>query len=178
MFTLKVFSKKVKKNEEGEKMRSKCGKAFQNVLTREIECFSYNPQQNYYDVVRDASKKGYQQSIFTSSVMISLIEDFLLQFAGFVTEIEFLVEDEDLDREIKVLIDKMKVNGAYWEILKEKLSFLSRYDSIDIKKVSITSKSGAGFLLSLQVNGIFIVSENAYDFVSTEISRVVRRVIA
>lgn len=159
-------------------MYSKYGKAFQNVSTREIECFPYDPQQNYYDVVRDASKKGYQQSIFTSSVMISLIEEFLLQFDAFITEIEFLVEDADLDQEIKALLDKMKGNGAYWEILKEKLSFLSRYDSIDIKKVSITGRRGTGFLLSLQVNGIFSVSENAYDFVSTEISRVVRRMIA
>lgn len=37
-------------------MRSQYGKAFQNILTREIECFSYDPQQNYYDVVQDAVK--------------------------------------------------------------------------------------------------------------------------
>ena len=35
-----------------------------------------------------------------------------------------------------------------------------------------------GFLLSLQVNGIFIVSENAYEAVSDEIGKIVRRVIA
>lgn len=159
-------------------MRNKYGKTFQNVLTREIECFSYNPQQNYYDMVQDASKRGYQQSIFTSSVMISLIEDFLLQYDAVISEIEFLVDDVELDQEIKEILDKMKDNGVYWEKLKEKLSFLSLYDSIDIKKVSIISECGVGFLLSLQVNGIFVVSENAYTLVSTEISRVVRRVIA
>ena len=72
----------------------------------------------------------------------------------------------------------MKDNGAYWEILKEKLSFLSKYDSIDIKKVSIKSRQGMGFLLSMQVNGIFDVTENVYDLVATEICNVVRRVIA
>ena len=55
---------------------------------------------------------------------------------------------------------------------------MSKYDSIDIKKVSIKSKQGNGFLLSLQVNGIFDVTENAYDLVATEICNVVRRVIA
>ncbi len=35
-----------------------------------------------------------------------------------------------------------------------------------------------GFLLSLQVNGIIIVSENAYESVSDEISKIVRRVVA
>ena len=155
-------------------MRSGYGKIFQ---TREIECFSYNPQQNYYDIVQDAAKRGYQQSIFTSSVMISLIEYFLLKHNALVTDIEFLVEDTALKQEINVLLDKMKENGAYWEILKEKLSFLSRYDSIDIKKVNITGRDGVGFLLSLQVNGIFTVSENVYESVSDEISKIVRRVI-
>lgn len=159
-------------------MRSEYGKIFQNVQTREIECFSYNPQVNYYDIVQDMSKRGYQQSIFTSSVMISLIEYFLLKHNALVIGIEFLVEDTTLDGEINILLDKMKCNGAYWEILKEKLSFLSRYDSIDIKKVNITGRDGMGFLLSLQVNGIFIVSENVYESVSDEIVKIVRRVIA
>lgn len=159
-------------------MRNICGKVFQNIQTRDIECFLYDPQQNYYYVVQNASKSGYQQSIFTSSVMIALIEEFLLKYNSIVTEIEFLVEDEELNQEIKKIIGQMKDNGAYWEILKDKLSFLSKYDSIDIKKVSIKSKQGNGFLLSLQVNGIFDVTENAYDLVATEICHVVRRVIA
>lgn len=155
-------------------MRNICGKVFQNIQTRDIECFLYDPQQNYYYVVQNASKSGYQQSIFTSSVMIALIEEFLLKYNSIVTEIEFLVEDEELNQEIKKIIGQMKDNGAYWEILKDKLSFLSKYDSIDIKKVSIKSKQGNGFLLSLQVNGIFDVTENAYDLVATEICNVVR----
>lgn len=158
-------------------MRNVYGKVFQNILTRDVEYFLYDPQQNYYDVVQKASKRGYQQSIFTSSVMIALIEEFLLKFNAIVSEIEFLVEDEELNQEIKEILEKMKDNGAYWEILKEKLSFLSKYDSIDIKKVSIKSKQGMGFLLSMQVNGIFDVTENVYDLVATEICNVVRRVI-
>lgn len=159
-------------------MRNVYGKVFQNILTRDIECFSYDPQQNYYYVIQNASKRGYQQSIFTSSVMISLLEEFLLNYSAIVTEIEFLVDDDELNQEIKEIISKMRDNGAYWEILKDKLSFLSKYDSIDIKKVSIKSKKGVGFLLSLQVNGIFNVTENAYDLVAKEICDVVRRVIA
>ena len=130
-------------------MRNICGKVFQNIQTRDIECFLYDPQQNYYYMVQNASKRGYQQSIFTSSVMIALIEEFLLKYNSIVTEIEFLVEDEELNQEIKKIIGKMKDNGAYWEILKDKLSFLSKCDSIDIKKVSVKSKQGNGFLLIL-----------------------------
>lgn len=58
------------------------------------------------------------------------------------------------------------------------LSFLSEYDSIDIKKVTIKSKHENGFLLNLQANGIFEVTKNAYDLAATEICNVVRKVIA
>ena len=159
-------------------MHKICGKAFQNIQTGDIECFLYDPQQNYYHVVQNALRNGYQQSIFTSSVMIALIEEFLLKYNSIVTEIEFSVEHKELNQEIKKIIGQMKDNGAYWVILKDKLSFLSEYNSIDIQKVSIKSKHGNGFLLSLQANGIFDVSENAYDLVATEICNVVKRVIA
>lgn len=40
-------------------MRNVYGKVFQNILTRDVEYFLYDPQQNYYDVVQKASKRGY-----------------------------------------------------------------------------------------------------------------------
>lgn len=105
--------------------------------------------------------------------MLALIEEFLLNYNSIVTKIEFLVEDEELNQEINKIIGQMKDNGAYWEILKDKLSFLSKYDAINIKKVSIKSQQGNGFLLNLYVNGIFDVTENAYNLVATEICNVV-----
>lgn len=158
-------------------MHKICGKVFQNTQTGDIECLLYDPQQNYYYVVQNALKSGYQQSIFTSSVMIALIEEFLLKHDSIVTEIEFSVEDEELNQEIKKIIGHMKDNGAYWAILKDKLSVLSEYNSIDIQKVSIKSKQENGFLLNLQENGIFGVTKDAYDLVATEICNVVRKVI-
>lgn len=99
-------------------MQNICGKVFQNIQTKDIECFLYDPQQDYYYVVQNALKGGYQQSIFTPSVMIALIEEFLLKYNSIVTEIEFSVENEELNQEIKKIIGKMKYNGAYWARLK------------------------------------------------------------
>ena len=153
-------------------MRNICGRVFQNTQTKEVKCFLYEPQNNYCYVV-DVSKSGYQQCTFTTSAMIVLVGKFLLKHNSIVTEIEFLVEDEELNQEINKIIGQMKDNVAYWKILKDKLSFLSKYDAIDIKKVSIKSQQGNGFLLNLHVNGIFDVTENVYDLVATEICNVV-----
>jgi len=110
--------------------------------------------------------------------MISLIEHFLLNHNALVTSIEFLIEDTDLVCDINILLDKMKNNGAYWGVFKDRLTFLSRYDLCDIKKVSIIGRDGTGFLLDLQVNGVFVVSGNVYKSISDEICKVVRSVVA
>ena len=159
-------------------MRNLYGKVFKNTQTGEVKCFPYDPtNQNYYAFVQEANKSGFQQSIFTSSVMISIIEHFLFKHSAVLSEIEFLIEDELLNQEINNILAKMKDNAAFWSQLKERLAFLSRYDSIDIKKIKLKGFDDGGFLLTLRVNGIVVVSENAYNTLSIEISEIVRKVI-
>lgn len=115
-------------------MRVQYGKLYQNVKTKEFKCFSYDPTDDYYANVKNITEQGYRQIIFTSSVMLSLIENFLLFYNASIVSIEFMEEDEELDVELKNILSMLKNNGAYWGILKEKLAFLSRYDSVDIKR--------------------------------------------
>lgn len=159
-------------------MRSQYGKLYQNIATKEFKCFSYNPAGDYYASVRTITEHGNRQSIFTSSVMLSLIEHFLLFHNASIVNIEFMEEDKELDTEIKNILSMMKTNGAYWSVLKEKLAFLSRYDSVDIKRVEMKVTNGAGYLVSMQVNGIVAVTENAYDTATNEIVKVLGRVLA
>ena len=158
-------------------MRNYYGKLFQNVCNKEIKCFTYNPKQDYYTMIQKHINEGYQQIIFTSAVMLSLTEHFLLFHSSILNRIEFVSEDETLNEEIRSLLERMKSNGTYWERLKSRLDFLSRYDSIDVKKIELRCPKGEGFLVTLQVNGIIIVSEKAYCPVAKEIVDVVRRVI-
>lgn len=159
-------------------MSNQYGKLYQNIMTKEIKCFSYNPAGDYYASVRTITELGNRQTIFTSSVMLLLIENFLLSHNASIVNIEFMEEDEELDKEIKKILSMMKTNGAYWSVLKERLAFLSRYDSVDIKCVEIRVTDGAGYLVSMRVNGIIAVSENAYDTATNEIVKVLRRVLA
>lgn len=64
-------------------------------------------------------------------------------------------------------------NSGYWEILKQKISFLSQNDSIELKKVSFRKLTEGGALFSIQVNGLIVVSENEYNNITKEISRIV-----
>ena len=158
-------------------MLNKYGKLFRRVVEEEIQCFSYNPQEDYYSMVNKLVDKGYQQCIFTSPIMISCIEHFLFQHSAQLLNIEFLVEDDSLEEEVHTLIEKMRYNGIYWSKLKSKLEFLSNDESVDIKKVQIRCNEHGGYLLTLQVNGVVYTDSKHYESTANEIVKIVRRVI-
>jgi hypothetical protein len=154
-------------------MISKHGKLFKRLSTNQVVCIPYNnTEQNYYTFIQNMKNEGYNQCIVTSDIMIKIIEYFILRGSIEITSIEFMVEDEELETEIRSIVDLMKQNAGYWEVLKQKLAFLSQNDSIEIKKVNFRYLEGLGALFSVQANGIIIVSENAFNTLSNIILQV------
>lgn len=155
----------------------KCGKLYQDIFLKEFRWFpSGNLADDYYAKVKTITNKGYRQIIFTSSIMLALIEHFLLSHNSCIVNIEFTKEDEELGT-IKSLLDMMKINKTYWNVLKEKLELLSKHD-IDIKRVEMkVMDNDVEYLMSIQVNGVIAVTDNAYDTVTNEIVEVVERIL-
>ena len=158
-------------------MQNTYGKLFRHATEEEVQCFSYDPQEDYYSMVNKLVDKGYQQCIFTSPIMISCIEHFLFHHSAQLLDIEFLVKDDSLKEEVHALIEKMSYNGIYWSKLKSKLEFLSNDESVDIKRVQIRCNEDMGYLLTFQVNGVVYTDSNHYESTSNEIVEIVRRVI-
>lgn len=152
-------------------LKFKRGKFFQNTQSREIQAVPYDSNCDYYDFIREEQKAGFRQTIITSDIMIKLSEYFLTNHNTTITSIDFLVDDEELQGEISNILTSLANNGVYWTILKDKLQFLRKYDSIDIKRINFTIKEGDGILLSLYVNGVFSISENGYDEISKQIAK-------
>ena len=156
----------------------KCGKLYQDIFLKEFRWFpTGNLADDYYAKVKTITEKGYRQIIFTSSIMLALIEHFLLSHNSCIVDIEFTKEDEELSV-VKGLIGMTKTNKAYWNVLKEKLELLSKHD-IDIKRVEIKMMDGGiEYLMSIQVDGIVTVTDgNVYHTVTNEIVKVVERIL-
>ena len=152
-------------------MTNTFGKLFRNLSTNKINCFKYNENQNYYGFVQEVLKQGYNQCIVTSDLMIKIMEHFLLNYKVKTLSIEFMNEDDELTQEIDSILELMKENAVYWEILKSKLSFLSENDSIEMKKVEFKYLDGVGSLFSVRVNGIIVVSKHDFDKISGIIAK-------
>lgn len=155
----------------------KCGKLYQDIFLKEFRWFpTGNLAYDYYAKVKTITNKGYRQIIFASPTMLALIEYFLLSHNSCIVNIEFTKEDEELGT-IKSLLDMMKINKTYWNVLKERLELLSKHD-IDIKRVEMkVMDNDVEHLMSIQVNGVVTVTDNAYDNVTNEIVKVVERTL-
>lgn len=155
----------------------KHGKLYQDIFLKEFRWFpTSNLAYDYYAKVKTITNKGYRQIIFASPIMLALIEHFLLSHNSCIVNIEFTKEDEELGT-IKSLLDMMKINKTYWNVLKEKLELLSKHD-IDIKRVEMkVMDNDVEYLMSIQVNGVVTVTDNAYDTVTNEIVEVVERIL-
>lgn len=153
-------------------MANKYGKLFKNSSTDRICYFSYDEKQNYYAFIQEMLQQGYHQCIVTSDIMIKIIEHYILSGTVEVTSIEFMIEEDDLEGDIAALLKLMKKNQGYWDVLKQKLSFLSENDSIEMKRVNFRKIVENGSLFSIQVNGIIIVSDFDFDNVSESISKI------
>lgn len=154
-------------------MNCKYGKLFKNLSTNQVCCLQYDKNQNYYAFIKEMHDKGFNQCIVTSDIMIKIIQKFVLKGNIEIISIEFMVDDSELEAEISGILQAMKQNAGYWDVLKQKLKFLSQDDSIEMKKVSFRSLNGMGALFSIQVNGVMIISETEFENVSKSVSKII-----
>lgn len=146
-------------------MKMKRGKIFQNIASGQIVDVEYNLTDAYFEFIQLQQSLGNRQVIITSSIMIQVAELLLTKYSAELASIEFMIDSDELDEEIAYLIECQKNNKAYWSVLKEKLQFLQKEDSVEIKRISFSSKEYCS-TLDIYVNGIFQSSDTAYGIFS------------
>lgn len=154
-------------------MIEKYGKFFRNLSNSKISCFQYDINQNYYTLIREKQNEGFAQCIITSNIMIEIMQYFILKGDTSIISIEFMVEHDEIEDEIKFILKRMKENIIHWIDLKEKILFLSQNDCIEVKKIELKNINGLGYIFSIQVNGIIIVPEEKFDRVSNMIAGII-----
>ena len=150
-------------------MRNKIGKLFQNIETRKVTAYVYEEKNEYYPFVETIQKQGNNQCIITSDIMLKFMEHFLYKHNAKIVSIEFMIEDDVLQSEINQMLKTMDAKPIFWEKLKQKLLFLSEENCIDLRSVLFKCPE-EDYLLCIMVNGLFTVSDSAYDNVARELS--------
>lgn len=144
---------------------------------KKIFCIDLNDDVEYYSFLREMHEEGYRQVIITSEIMVHLIEYFVIEKGLFVSDLEFMEDDEELKNEITELITVVFENKAFLSRLIEKLNFLSEKSSIDIQRIYFKGRNQDGVAVNfyLQSNGIIGIDKKNFLFVSNEVSNLIER---
>lgn len=150
-------------------MRNKVGKLFQNIKTRKVSAYEYIEKNKYCAFVDMMQKKGNTQCIVTFDIMLKFMEHFLYKHNAKITAINFMGEDESLQKEIIALLNKMDKKPFFGNSLKLELLLLNKDNHVEIQSVDFKC-SEDGFLLSLLATGLFTVTDSSYSKVADELS--------
>lgn len=145
---------------------------------RKIIPVPYDDRVDYYMFVKEHHDAGFRQVIVTSEVMIQLIQKIVIR--GFrVSRIEMVEDDDELDQQVRVLLDRIYKKPACLSELISLLSFLSEKSSIEIQQISIRGRTEDGIAVEgfIQSNGLLgmnrEVSDRAFADIGAEVGRCV-----
>lgn len=137
---------------------------------RQICYIPFDDSCEYYDFLKKFHDKGYKQIIITSELMSDLMRFFCQEKNLSVYKIVLMEDDEDLDAELKDILQKMELDRSYFERLLNEIRFLSEQSSIDINRIYFKGRyNGVAVRFFIQANGIIGVIPKFFDEVSGQI---------
>lgn len=142
-----------------------CKIFIKNDNASKIDLIDYDTSINhdYYTFIKEQMNLGFQQFILTSDLIMSLMDYYVLSKNLRINSIEFMEEDQEINRITETLSDSKHINN--YLKLKKELSFLSQNSSIEIKKINLINPLGNDLPISIffQVNGIIGIDSKSYD---------------
>lgn len=138
--------------------------------------YSSDSDHDYYEFLKRKRSEGFNQVIISSEIMKEIIEHFYFNMNLSISSIELMEDDNEIQIEIKRLLDLMEKDRAYYSKLSDCLDFLQEKSSIDIKRVTFRNKF-EHYQFFIQVNGILGIDEGAYSQVNKEICHLLERSI-
>lgn len=143
-------------------MKNKYGKILKNIKSGKYECFLYNLEQDYNKLIQNILEKGYQEVSFSLFKMMKLTKCLVMNEGLEATRISFVFEDEEWENEVNRVLKKFNNGEADWDLLE---IIVTDGGLNEIRDIHFKSKENE-FLLTVKNNGIFFVSEDAYNLVS------------
>lgn len=143
-------------------MKNLYGKFFKNTKSGKYECFLYNLEQDYNKLIQNILEKGYQEVSFSLFKMMELAKCLVMNEGLKATRISFVFEDDEWENEVNRVLKNFNNGEADWDLLEV---VVTDGGLNEIRDIHFKSKENE-FLLTVKNNGIFFVSEDAYNLVS------------
>lgn len=152
------------------------GKVF--IKDSEVIIAPYEEGKDYYQLIRDYNEKGYEQIILTTDFMTTILKYYFIQKKYVISDIQPLDEEEtELKNKLERFVEIIKEDRDNFAYLMEELGVLAEgKNSIDIFKIELKGKNAEGIrdMISVQINGIIMVSKDSYSDENVVISEIIK----
>lgn len=154
------------------------GTLFYDINEKNVISIRCDPDCDYDTFITRCRQAGFHPFFLTSEMMIGLSDHLFMKYNYETTSIDMFGNRMDLHDEIASILMNLNQNewdsrcNSYRVILKNKISYLSKYEGVDIHKIDcINTLSGVTF--SICSNGMISAPIEHYYDVSDFVCRLI-----
>lgn len=127
-----------------------------------VDLVTYNPNNDYYNLIEEQYNLGKKQIILNSSFMIQLLEFFFVEKKFNIKSFEFAEDDGEYSERFKKIIINVNKNRNIFHKLLDNLETIRSEDSIEIFQM-ILNDDDNDIILNFKSNGIIIMDKEYFD---------------
>lgn len=130
----------------------------------EVEMPQYYPSEdNYYELIKKYSDRGWMQVIISSDMMLYLLKYYFHRRGGRISDFVLLEDDNEFCDEIRDLVEAVSKNREMFSVLLKHLCFLRDENSIEIQKISMNcmTENDEMSFVTIQSNGVVEIDDTA-----------------
>ena len=110
---------------------------------------------DYYAFIKSIADEGFHQVAVNAEMMVGLISLIAQNSNWFISKIEMMEDDEELNAELQTLIQRTKSNRGDYIKLIDTLTELVEESSLEIKRIYIETKLSYDYEdMFIQINGL------------------------
>ena len=110
---------------------------------------------DYYAFIKSIADEGFHQVAVNAEMMVGLISLIAQNSNWFISKIEMMEDDEELNAELQTLIQRTKSNRGAYITLIDTLTELVEESSLEIKRIYIETKLSYDYEdMFIQINGL------------------------
>lgn len=159
------------------KIKVKQNKLFLNE-DRQFEVFENSSTLPFYSFIKDYTKKGYSQYVFSFKEMMEITEFFLLKYSAKIINIDLLINNEEHQKYIDNMIEDISYDKSKFIVLYKFLSRLNEVDGEEVNKISIKFRNNKLYKFSIYMSGLIEISDGSREEIINEIIKALENINA
>ncbi|HEI9372573.1 TPA: hypothetical protein SLC65_001103 [Staphylococcus aureus] len=154
------------------KIKVKQNKLFLNEACQ-FEVFENSSTLPFYSFIKNYTKKGYNQYVFSFEEMMKITEIFILKYSAKIINLDLLINNKEHQEDIDNMIENISYDRSEFLVLYEFLNRLNEVDGEEVNKISIKFRNNKLYKFSIYMSGLIEISDGNREEILNEIIKAI-----